>query len=400
MNIKQIKKEIEEGNLFLHNNKLYTKQEWVQINHAKNMVAKYDLLQNTKKVQLNSSYGSLLSQWFRWFDERMGASVTATGRQITTHMIKTAGLHITGQEYELVKTTEVDKKGKVTHVYTSECPAIIYGDTDSCYFKTMTTNKQEAIKVADETANIVNNSFQPFMKEAFLCGDGYDNLIKTVREIVGVRGLFQARKKYVIKVVDQEGKSTDKLKAMGSEIKKSDTPKIIQKFLKNILDRVLNGETYENLEEYVNGSRKELFKGNKSLINLGIAKAVNNLDMLYDEWKRIEKPGKRRLNLPGHVRASVNYNEYVQKVEGPNAKLLKSGDKVLIFYLKPNSEGFTNIAIPSEMTKLPKWFSNFSVDVEATETKMIDAKLEGIFRSWGYDVPTFQGSLLNKLLVF
>jgi len=349
---------------------------------------------------MNSTYGSLLSQWFRFFDERMGASVTATGRQITTHMIRTAGLHITGKIYELNKMTEIDDDGKVTHIYTSECPAILASDTDSVYFKTMTSNKEDAIKIADETANTINKSFQEFMKDAFLCNEGYNDLIKTVREIVGIRGLFQAKKKYIIKVVDQEGKSTDKLKAMGSEIKKSDTPKVIQKFLKDVLGMVLDGKSYEELEIFVNDSRKTLLKNDKKLIEIGVARTVNKLDMKYDEWTRLEKTGKKRVNLPGHVRASINYNEYAQKMEGRGAKLLKSGDKVLIFYLKPNVEGFKSIAISSDMTKFPKWFDNFIIDKITTETKMIDAKLEGIFSAMGHDVPTFQGTLLNKLLVY
>lgn len=371
-----------------------------EIKLAKEMVAKYDLFQNTKKIQLNSTYGSLLSRWFRFFDERMGASVTATGRQITTHMIKMAGKYLTNHIYELNKTTEIDDDGKVAHVYTSECPIIIYSDTDSVFFNTMAKNKEDAIKIADTTANFINASFKQFMKEAFLCNHKYNDLIKTVREIVGERGLFQAKKKYVIKVVDLDGKPTNKLKAMGSEIKKSDTPKIIQKFLTEVLNMVLDGKSYDELEKFINTSRKDLFKNNENLMSIGIAKAVNKLDMFYDEWTRLEKSGKRKVNLPGHVRASINYNEYVQKIEGKNAKLIKSGDKVLIFYFKPNQEGFKNIAIPSELSKLPKWFNNFEIDKEATETKMIDAKLEGIFNALGYDVPTFQGTLLNKLLVY
>jgi DNA polymerase elongation subunit (family B) len=371
-----------------------------EINYAKEMISKYDLLQNTKKIQLNSTYGALLNVWFRFFDERMGASVTATGRQITSHMIRMAGKYITNKFYELNKTSEVDSEGKVNHIYTTDCPVIIYGDTDSVYFKTNAKNKEEAIRIADETANFINSSFQNFMKDAFLCNENYDNLIRAVREIVGIRGLFQAKKKYIIRVVDQEGKPVDKLKAMGSEIKKSDTPKIIQKFLKDVLNMVLDGKSYNELETFINNSRKTLFKNDKNLIAIGIAKAVNNLDMFYDEWTRLEKTGKRKVNLPGHVRASINYNEYVQKIEGKGAKILKSGDKVLIFYLKPNAEGFKSIAIPSDLTKFPKWFNNFVIDKEETETKMIDAKLEGIFNALGYDVPTFQRTLLNKIIVY
>jgi DNA polymerase elongation subunit (family B) len=91
----------------------------------------FDLLQLTKKISMNSLYGALLNVAFRYGDERMGASVTATGRQITTHMIETMGELLTGERHTLKKTTSVDGDGRLMHEYSSDSPAIIYGDTDS-----------------------------------------------------------------------------------------------------------------------------------------------------------------------------------------------------------------------------------------------------------------------------
>jgi DNA polymerase elongation subunit (family B) len=91
----------------------------------------YDLLQLTKKISMNSLYGALLNKNFRFGDERMGASVTATGRQITTHMIETLDGLLTGTVNPLIKESSVDKDGKPSHTYRSESEAIIYGDTDS-----------------------------------------------------------------------------------------------------------------------------------------------------------------------------------------------------------------------------------------------------------------------------
>jgi DNA polymerase elongation subunit (family B) len=91
----------------------------------------YDLLQLTKKISMNSLYGALLNVAFRFGDERMGASVTATGRQITTHMIESIGEFLTGKRDKLIKTTSFDKDGRPVHEYHSPSEAIIYGDTDS-----------------------------------------------------------------------------------------------------------------------------------------------------------------------------------------------------------------------------------------------------------------------------
>lgn len=368
----------------------------------------FDLLQLTKKISMNSLYGALLNVAFRFGDERMGASVTGSGRGITTHMIETIGEILTGSLDKLVKTTTTDKDGKLVHEYVSPNDSIIYGDTDSCYYKTYATNKADAIEVADLAAEGVNASFPRFMREAFKCQPEFNQLIKAGREIVGVRGLFQAKKKYMVKVVDLEGFAVNKMKSMGSEIKKADTPKVIQKFLKETVDMILEGKSYDEVVKYVNDQRVEILKKNKlEVFSLGVAKQVNNLDKYMAEYlnpgtqKYLDKNGKMRtLTIPGHVMAAMNYNTAIQTFD-KGSKEINSGDKVVIFYLKPNEAGFETLAFPAEFSKFPQWFSdNFQVNTKLTENRMFDSKLAGIFSALGKDVPSPQSVLTNKLLSF
>lgn len=365
----------------------------------------YDLLQLTKKISMNSLYGALLNVAFRFGDERMGASVTATGRQITTHMMETIGFLLTGEKTVLQKHVEFDEEeGKYVNTYTCDSPAIIYGDTDSCYYRTFATNKAEAIEAADLAAEGVNDSFPQFMREAFNCQPEFDDLIKAGREIVGSRGLFQAKKKYMIKVVDLEGFAVDKMKSMGSEIKKADTPKIIQKFLKTTVDMILDGKPYDELADYVNSQRREILKKKMNVFSLGVAKQVNNLDKYMAEYRapgtfRSKSGGK--LTIPGHARAACNYNVLLDEFD-KGAKPIKSGDKVLIYYLKKNDRDFKAIAIPAEFTRFPDWFTeNFQVDIKKTEERMFDSKLGGVFTAaFNKEVPTPQSVLTNSLLEF
>jgi hypothetical protein len=271
---------------------------------------------------------------------------------------------------------------------------------NSCYFKTHAENVKEAVATADEVARLTNETFAQFMRDAFFCTPGFDDLIKAGREVVAVRGLFQAKKKYILKVVDLEGMEVDKLKSQGSEIKKSDTPKVIQNFLKDLMNLILNGAAYPEVESFVNSSRRSVLGKNADLFSIGVAKQANNLDAFYSEWRRVEKPNKGKVKLPGHIRAAVNYNELVQQHE-QGAKLLRSGDKVKIFYLKPNAHGLKSIAFPADTETFPEWFSeNFQVDLKLTEQKMFDNKLEGIFSAIGWEVPTPQNTLINKIFVF
>jgi hypothetical protein len=335
----------------------------------------------------------------------MGASTTATGRKITGHMVSKISELLTGEYVEVVKTTTKDKDGEDENIYISDSEATIYGDTDSCYFKTFATNKEEAIAIADAVGIQVSESFIPFMQEKFLCRPGYDELIKAGREVVADRGIFQSKKKYVLRVVNLDGKdikpgSSKALKVMGGEIKKSDTPKVIQAFLKEVTLRILDGATYTEIETYVNSERRT-FKTSTDMLSIGVPKAVNKLEMYYDEYLRYEKPRVKKVRLPGHVRASINFNEHLKEVNDLITPPIKSGNKVKVFYVKPNDHMFVSIAVPGELEKLPTWFSDdFDIDIKKTEEKLIDLKLESLFGPLGWTVPTPNTARANKLLTY
>ena len=413
-------------NLILFEGKYYTKEIYDEIIYADAMVEQYDLLQLTKKITLNSFYGALLSTGFRWaVEERMGASTTYTGRAITTFMLDTTAELLTGVNAGIKKTFELVKSNgeyRIHNIYTADNEAIIYGDTDSGYFKTFAEDIEEAVEIADAVGGALNAAFVGFMQKAFLCQKGYDELIKAGREIVAERALFQARKKYIAKVVDLEGFRVNKLKAMGSEIKKSDTPKIIQKFLKNVLDRILDGLSYLKIAEYVNQQRQEMFRDQISasdIILIGTSKSANNLDTFNLAYAaelegkpfvakpdakgnyRAAKPGERKLTIPGHCRAAINYNVLLEHYEDNISSRINNGDKVKVFQLKKNDHGYPTIAFPAEISKFPKWFlENFEIDLKLSEDKLISAKLEGIFASMGQEVPTPQLSRVTSIVEF
>ena len=371
--------------------------------HAKYMEAYYDKKQMVKKLLLNSLYGAVINEHDRFFDPRMGASTTATGRKITGHMISKISELLTGEYTETVKTVTYNSDGEPENVYSNNSIAPIYGDTDSCYFKTFATNKEEAIQIADTVGEQVNESFVPFMQDKFLCQPEYDVLIKAGREVVADRGIFQAKKKYILRVVNLDGKdvkpgSSKSLKVMGGEIKKSDTPKVIQKFLKEVTLKILDGATYGDMEVYVNEERKK-FKSSTDLLSIGIPKGVNKLEAYYDDFVKFEKAGIKKARLPGHVRASINFNEHLKEVKELSIQPIQSGNKVKIFYLKPNDYQYASIAVPVDLEEIPNWFnSDFTVDIKKTEEKLIDLKLESIFGPLGWAVPTPNRAIANKLL--
>jgi len=432
---------------------LATKKWGAQIAECKRLKDHYDLLQLTKKIQLNSAYGALLNENFRWGRREIGASITGSGRQITKHMGQTIAAVITEKKWEFEKRfahtntagngctfvpgetfakaqfrgdyewlrnhpTEsaytmkwnkdkgVEQKVWSGAIWFTECPAIIYGDTDSCYFLTYGKNYEDAVARADSIAERTNATFPEFMASAFNCTGGREKLIKAAREIVAERGLFMfAKKKYTLRVVNLDGfdmQDKPKLKSMGSEIKKADTPKAIQDFLKELMNLILTGKQYPEIEKFVNQHRGSMINKDSDVLALAPAKQVNNLDALYAEYCRTEKVANGKMkHCPGHVRAAINYNEMSELFEPGIAKPLKAGDKVAILYLRPNQSGIKSIGFPAEMLHLPEWFKeNFEVDMKLTEQKMIDSKIEGIFEVLGENVPSPQNSHLNSTFVF
>lgn len=358
-----------------------------------------DLLQLTIKILINSAYGALLNKFFRFFDFRLGSSTTACGRQITTEMVGVVGEVLRGERTILDKRVEYDKKGVAHTTYTTTDPNIITGDTDSVYFITGANNEKDAIEIADAVADAINDNYPSFMRRSFLVQPGYDDLIKAGRETVGESSLFVAKKKYVIKVVNLEGDKVDKLKIMGMEIKKSDTPKKVQDFLEDLVKIILDGKAYHEVEKFVLDGRNTLISGELAF-SLGVSKTVKNLDKFTAEFEMYEKTGKKKVTLPGHVRAAINFNEML-KLEEPGAKKILSGDKIRVYNLNKNGYNYKSIAIPADLPRFPVWFSkHFTVDLGLTEEKMIDLKVEGIFRACGWEIPTFQGSHLNNILEF
>ena len=398
--------------------KKYTKLQKEEQDPAKKAEYKkleehYDLLQLTKKIQLNSTYGALLSPHFRFGRKEMGGSVTACGRQITTFTIEQIGELVTGKATKVIKTHVHDRESaKIAgngaeygmNVYTCDSEVILLSDTDSCYFKTNATNKEDAIQVADAVAEEVNEMFPSFMQKVFNCQPEYDDLIKAGREIVGSKGLFlAAKKKYTIKVVNLDGFDLNppKLKTVGSEMKKADTPKVIQDFLKAMMNMSLDGCSYDDIEQFVNSKRRDVVLAVKDPLTLGVSKSINKLNEKYEEWEKVEKAGKGRVNLPGHVRAAVNYNELVKQLDPGVSKLLKSGDKGLVFYLQSNDWGYKSIAFPADVDRFPGWFTeNFKIDRKLTEDKMIDAKLMRTFEAMNWEIPTPQKTMVKSILKF
>jgi len=353
----------------------------------------WDKRQLVKKINLNSLYGAILNPGCRFFDKRIGQSTTLTGRQIAKHMAAKVNEIITG---------EYNHTGK----------SIIYGDTDSCYFSAYNTlkadidkgqipwSKETIVQLYDQISDQVNGTFQQFMLDAFHCPKTRGEVIKAGREIVGTKSLFITKKRYAVLVYDKEGKRKDthgktgEIKAMGLDLKRSDTPEFIQDFLSNVLEMVLAGDTEQHVLDYITEFRL-LFKARPGW-EKGSPKRANNITTYLNKE---DKQGK--VNMPGHVRASLNWNTLKRMYDDKYSMSVTDGAKVIVCKLKQNPLGFTSVAYPVDELRLPQWFKDLPFDHKEMEQTIIDNKLENLIGILNWKlIETTDKNMFNTLFEF
>jgi DNA polymerase elongation subunit (family B) len=353
----------------------------------------WDKRQLVKKINLNSLYGAILNAGCRFFDNRIGQSTTLTGRQIAKHMA--------GKINEVV-TGEYNHVGK----------SIIYGDTDSAYFSAFTTlrreiekkeipwTKETVIQLYDQIAEEVNTTFPQFMLDSFHCPKSRGEVIKAGREIVAIKGLFITKKRYAVLYYDKEGKRSDvegkpgKIKAMGLDLKRSDTPEFMQKFLEEILTKVLNGSEEEEILDRIAEFRTE-FKARPGW-EKGSPKRANNIA----EYEAKEKKAGKA-NMPGHVRASINWNTLKRMNGDKYSQQIVDGMKVIVCKLKANPLGYTSVAYPVDELRLPKWFQDLPFDHGEMEATIINNKVENLIGVLEWDLEsTTQNNTFGSLFDF
>ena len=356
----------------------------------------YDKLQYVYKIKLNSFYGALTNKYFRFYDLRMGESTTGTGRLILLHQCAKVAEVLDGQ-YIQTNRTDIDKKGKL-HVGYEKGSSVVYGDTDSTYFVTGAQDNKSAIEIADMVGTIVNASFPSFMRETFLCSEGYDGIIQTGREIVADRGIFVDKKRYILHIIDDEGYTVDKMKVMGLDTKKTTMPKKIATDLNNFVGRLLKGEDWDTIAVDV-VDYKEAIETAEDIMSIGLPKGVKGVE---DYTKQYELQGND-VRLPGHVAASIFYNICLKEYGDKKSTPIFSGMKIKVFYLKSKIGRFRSIAIPVDIEQVPEWFLNdFTdrIDRQAHLLRLVDKPLGNIIKAIGLDVPSRQQLFINDVLVF
>jgi len=313
-------------------------------------------------------------------------------------------LHVKNKSFIPKVPTNIEKIKSPEYVYDIEVADthkfygndILLHNTDSSYFHTFTDNANEAKKVGDAIADEVNKSFIPFMMNNFLVDKENAEIIRCGREIVADRGIFVKKKKYMLHLVDLDGYKVDKSKIMGLDSKRATIPKPIAKNIENFIERLLKGESWEDIEQDV-VDYKDILLNSNDILDIGIPSGVNKIEE-YTKNYDIDPT----TYLPGTVGPCIHYNLMRAEYNDLLSPELSSGMKTRKFFLKKANGRFKTISLPFDMKNfdIPEWFWEFEIDKNLHMEKLVDAPINNVIKAIGEEAPTKQSMKIKSLFEF
>lgn len=311
------------------------------IQQIEDHIASLETKQLALKILMNSLYGALGNQYFRYYDIRLAEAVTITGKFVILYLEK----HINRYLNNLLGTKGIQYS--------------IAGDTDSLVFsfdrivqKIVPEEKQNDIEFVTRFIDkFAKTKVEPFIdtccEEIAQYLNAPENTLKMKREVIANTGIWIAKKKYVLNVIDNEGvfHKEPKIKMMGVEAIKSSTPTIFREKIKDAIKIILN-QNEDDLIAFVSQMKQDLYKFDPS--DIAFPRGVTDLEKYEKQGHNFQK------GTPIHCRAAIVYNAELEKRNLTSKyEEIRSGDKIKFIYLKmPNPTqqnviGFKNF-LPNE----------------------------------------------------
>lgn len=277
-----------------------------------------------KKIQLNSAYGAIGNNYFRYYKLENAEAITLGGqfsiRWIENRMNKYMN--------KLLKTKEIDY--------------VIASDTDSIYlhmgplveviYKEREKTTEGIVGFLDKVCEVELERYISSSYEALATYvNAFEQKMFMKRETIAERGIWTAKKRYILNAWDIEGVrfAEPKLKIMGIEAVKSSTPAPCREMIKDALKLIMSG-TEDNVIDYIDDMRTKFKNMNPALV--AFPRSCNNVDKYHSNFSIYTK------GTPIHVRGSLLHNHYVKKYKLENKySYIQNGDKIKFCYLtKPN----------------------------------------------------------------
>ena len=301
-------------------------------------IARLDNMQMAKKIQLNSAYGALGNKWFRWFDVNNAEAITTSG-QLSIRWIENK---LNDYLNKLLKTENFDY--------------VLASDTDSVYVTLEYLVKNvfgddvpETKKVIQYIDKICKERIEPFIDRSYQeLADymrAYAQKMQMKRENIADKGIWKAKKMYILNVWNSEGVEYEKpkLKMTGIEAVRSSTPTACRDAIKKSLEIIMGGSE-SDLQKYVANFKSEF--SSLGFEDVAFTRGVKDIEKYW-------VGGRFQSQTPIHVRGSVVYNEMLKKKKLTNKyQSITSGEKIKFAYLKnPNPTQDYVISCPNGLPK-------------------------------------------------
>jgi DNA polymerase elongation subunit (family B) len=308
-------------------------------------ISRYHNLQFAKKIQLNSAYGALGNQYFRWFDLKHAEAITMSG-QLAIRWIET---RMNVFMNKMMKTNNKDY--------------VIASDTDSIYVvmddvvqtvfgsETEVKTHEKMKEISTALDKFIESRVQTFIDiEYQKLADmmhAYQQKMKMKRESIANKGIWTAKKKYILNVWDSEGVqySEAKLKMMGIEAVRSSTPSVCRDRIKKALDIIMN-EDENTLIKFIDKFRLEFYE--MSYEEVAFPRGCKGMANYRDASTIYKK------STPIHVRGALLYNKMLKDKSITTVDTIKDGDKIKFCYLRLPNPIRENVI--STLGPLPKQF--------------------------------------------
>ena len=351
---------------------LDAKQNYVNTKDAKyiKQISKFNNIQMAKKISLNSAYGAIGNNWFRYYSNTMAEAVTTSG-QLSIRWIEKK---INEYMNNLLQSKDVDY--------------VIASDTDSVYITfDKLIEKFNPKNPVDFLDTIAKDKIEPFIdksyKELADYLNVYDQKMQMKREVIADKGIWTAKKRYILNAYDIEGVryKEPELKIMGIEAVKSSTPAACRVKIKEALKILMSGSEKE-MNEFIQNFRKEFMHLPPELV--AYPRSVNGLSKWTESHSLFKK------GAPIHVKGAILYNHLIRKNKLENRyPNIQEGDKIKFLYMTlPNIYQSSAIAF---ITKLPKQL-NFNIDYETQFEKSFVEPLNYIIEKINWNVDRSYGT--------
>lgn len=336
-----------------------------------NEISRLNNLQMAKKILINSGYGALANQYFRYYDTRLAESITMSGQLAIQWVSNDVNKFLN----KASNTEDVDYN--------------VYNDTDSGYFllkpivDSYCKNKSidETIEFMDKFCDkviqpIINKSCDRLAEYT----NAYDQGLKMKREILASKGIWIAKKRYILKVHNSEGVqyAKPKLKVMGLEMVRSSTPHIIRQKLKDTIEIILEGNQ-EVFKKYIQDYREEYNK--YTVEEIAFPRGVNGMTKFSDG------AGYKK-GTPIHVRGALLHNRYIKQLKlDKTLTPIRDSDKIKFLYVSMPNPYHENVI--SFLKELPKEFGLHKyIDYDLQFEKTYLSPVENIVTALGWSIDT------------